>query len=351
MPKPIPGTEKLPCPTSGVTVAQRIGLHPFSLPGNAYIDRNRHILGRFGTVSEVPRARYLAKLLLLRLLRLRSTKIFDVLILNWHDRAVLAGGDRPTLRGVFDYLALNCLCRLATRRLIYVRHNNFPHETRAISRRWVQRLIDYGQRLADVIVCHSPVYADQHDLQYVPHPLYEVFPCSLDGYREEYIVFGRIEPYKQIDLLIAAWKSRYTLSVIGPCENQGYLAQLKKIATGKAVRIEAGFKDDSEVASRIAASRGVIIVNDPGSLIVSGTFFYALSCGARLLTTNTPFNRWVATTEVGDYVRLFDSVGELVEKVEHETDGDRPESRSVRDAAEILFGEERVACAWQSLID
>ena len=327
-----------------------IGVHPFTNEGNEYIPINKDILGQLGSVVEVPRARVLLKRLLGQLIRFKSPKSFDVLILNWTELLILSRGNAPTLSGAISYLFLMRLCRWVAVKLIYVRHNDYPHDLPRRHQRQIRNLIAKGQRLADAVVAHSPVYAEEHGYHYVPHPLYRLDPGGQASECDEYVIFGRVMAYKKIDQLIEAWPSSQHLAVIGPFTDEDYLAKLRSMALDKPIRFDIGFHDEGALVDRLKASRGVIIVNDPGSLVVSGTFFFALSVGVGVLAINNSFYSWVKTTPLDEYVQSFDSIPALARHLQERPARESAQPELIRSEARRLFGDDAVLQAWRSLI-
>lgn len=332
------------------TFRPTIGVRQPEVPDNAYVRRNCDILGRLGDVTPVPRARDLALLFLGRLVMFSGLKIYDVMILNWAENVLVQHGGKLTKRGIFEYRLLLWLCRRMSVKLVYVRHNELPHGTATDDVERVNAWVERGQQLADRVVAHSPVYADAHGYAYVPHPLYDVAPASA-ARRNEYVVFGRVQPYKNIDQLIESWSAEARLVIIGPCSDAAYLEKLRALAANKPVAFDIGFKEEREVADKISASAGVLVANTPESAIVSGTLFFALSCGARVFALATPFFDWLATTPLREAVSAFDSIGALTGAIGTDSHADAPSAASITAEAEALFGDDRVLAAWQAVFD
>jgi hypothetical protein len=184
----------------------------------------------------------------------------------------------------------------------------------------------------------------------VPHPLYQLAPTGPVKHSDEYVVFGQIRRYKAVHQLIEVWSSSSTLVVAGLCENDVYLAELRKLAAGKSVRLDIRFLEEHELALQIASSKGIIIVNDPQSLIVSGTFFFAVSGGARIFAIDSPFYAWVRSTPLGRFVRTFDSIAALALHLEENAADESQDPASIRDEAQRLFGDEYVLRAWREAL-
>ena len=327
-----------------------IGVRQPEGPDNAYVSRNCAILGQLGDVQQVPRARDLLLLLLGRLITFQRLKIYDVMILNWAENALTQRGGKLTYRGILEYRVFLWICRRLSRKLVYVRHNELPHGTAAHDADRVDAWIERGQQRADVVVAHSPVYAEAQGCAYVPHPLYEVSASAVTR-TNEYVVFGRIQPYKNIHQIIEAWSPGATLLILGPCSDPAYLDELRALANDKPVAFDVGFKEEEEIAERIAASAGVLIANKAQSAVVSGTLFFALSCGARVFALATPFHRWLATTPLAGSVFSFDSIPALTAAIRASDLAESPSAASVRAAAESLFDDDRVLAAWRAVLD
>jgi glycosyltransferase involved in cell wall biosynthesis len=327
-----------------------IGMRQFEHIESAYVARNRELLGCLGDVVNVPRARALAGALLWRLVTFRRLKIYDVLILNWAENVLTQWHGKLTLRGILEYRLYLWICRRLSRGLVYVRHNRLPHNAPAADAARLTALIETGQRYADAVVTLSPVYAGESGCHYVPHPLFDL-PLEAGQRDDEYVVFGRVQRYKNIDTLVEAWNLSSRLCIVGPCDDPEYLAELRRLATDKPVHFDIGFKDEGDVARRVGACAGVIIGNDPGSAIVSGTFFFALSCGAPVFAVETPFYDWVATTPLAPAVRACASIPELVDGIGGRNPAHAPGASSIRAAAEALFGDEQVIEAWRAVFE
>ena len=172
---------------------------------------------------------------------LRSPKMFDVALIHWREDVIVLGQERPAVRGIVAYFLSMLLYRVVSRRVVYVRHNDYPHKV-------------------------LPRYQDQ-------------------------------------------------------------------------------------IATQLVNSNGVIIVNDPGSMIVSGTFFFALSSGAPVFARNNAFYDWVAATSLKEFLHTFDSVSELASHVAATGDRSDAEPGAVKAEAARYFGDQTVLDAWKSLFE
>jgi glycosyltransferase involved in cell wall biosynthesis len=332
-----------------MTTEMTIGLRPFVAKQNSYIQRNREILARIGPVVEVPPPLALLGKVLRRLCTFKSPRMFDVAIIHWREDVIVLGRNTPALRGIVAYFLSMFLYRIASRRVVYVRHNRYPHKVLPRYQDRVRRLIGKGQSLCHAVVTHSPSYADEYEYTYIPHPLYRLDQVEAIDASDEYVVFGAIAEYKKIRELVEAWGCDRKLLIAGPCDDPAYLTELQNLAANKPIQFDVGYQDQNKMAKRLANSNGVIIVNDPGSMIISGTFFFALSVGVPVYVRTNSFYDWVKSTPLGDHVHVFDSVSEVADHTGKAADHRASESGSIQKAALEFFGDDAVLYAWQSL--
>ncbi len=242
---------------------------------------------------------------------------FDVVILNWvENRLVSRASRRVSLQGVVRVALQLLLMRIFARRLVFVRHNLYPHRTAARSALLAQKLIDYYERCCDVAFVHS---GDELTLRngprarhYLPHPLYQrvdsVDPSALRarlGLPARYfLVFGRIVPYKRIEQLMARWPAAGpALVVCGEVGDQSY-SQLLATRTRDNIVYQPGLLAEEEAQALVLGAEAVIIAHAEPNTLVSGTFFYALSLHRPVVALRTAFLEWIAPRLGQDMVAL-----------------------------------------------
>ncbi|WP_332674910.1 hypothetical protein [Aromatoleum sp.] len=329
----------------------RIGYMPYGGTTNKYAERMIEILGAFGNVSDLPRP----KSLLRRPAQLRRE--FDAAILNWVEFDLVRQRDRAfSLFGFAKVLARVLLARCVARRVIFVRHNHYPHGTRERDVERARRALDLLERLFDVVLVHSG-----HDLgarrHYVPHPLYRIDGTPLTADEERllaglpgdcYAVFGRIERYKRIERLLAAFPASRNLLVFGATEDPGYVEELRALA-GSNVRILAGYVSDAFAQAALRRSRGLVLAHVEREMIVSGSLFYGLSIGSPVFALDSPALSWIRERIGGEAIHVADDIPGLCAAIA----ADRapavsvPERQSVIDAE---FGDGRIEAVFRRVL-
>ena len=275
--------------------ARRIAYIPFDDVGNAYTARMRELLETFGSVERFAGIKRLLTQLP------RSLHRYDAIIVNWMDNAIVdAGSGRLLWRGVAKLFARTLLMKPFAKRMIFVRHNNYPHHTVAGKEDVACRLIDRYARMFDCVITHSGAATGSGEI-YCPHPLYrrvnhapDVSETSLRyGLPADYfLVFGRIVPYKKIDALVEVFPAQRTLVVAGIIGDTTYAGKLARLHRPNFIFLP-GHLDEADAQCMVQSARGVVIANAEADVVVSGTFFYALSLGRTVFALTTPFLEWV----------------------------------------------------------
>lgn len=265
----------------------KIGYVPGFAEENAYVQRTQDALAHLGHVYPLsPSTKSLWRMLQFR------PGFFDVIIVNWleHKTASPSTG-KPSLLGIVAYFVQIFAFRILARRLVYVRHNIYPHHANSQSAAALTRVIDLSERLYSATATHSGHFPDKH---YIPHPLYYEQPMAGNTGRNcHFIVFGRVMPYKNIEQLIDSFPVDQPLIVAGPCDDQDYFELLQSAAEGKQIEFIPRFLSEEEARELVGTARGLILSHADDDMIVSGSFFYALSLGTPVIGVKTPFFSWV----------------------------------------------------------
>ncbi|HTU60304.1 MAG TPA: hypothetical protein VMF89_17760 [Polyangiales bacterium] len=221
-----------------------------------------------------------------------------------------------------------------------------PHETKRSDWRRAERVVDLYERwLFDCSLVHSPVEIATMRL-YCPHPLYkhasatEPLPPQLAafGTRAFYVVFGRIEPYKQLEQLIRAFPKDKQLVICGRCSDPSYLDSITRAAP-ENVTVLHGFIPDEHAQWLIRRSQGVVISHASDDMIVSASFFYAISLAQRVFAVATPFLRWASAALGDDVVLVAEDLAGLCRTVSEAPSG----VPDLAVAIDQLFGDETIA--------
>lgn len=251
-------------------------------------------------------------------------------------------GRVTALRRFRLYLYIKVI-KLISKRLIMVRHNNYPHAAKRDQIPRIKQLIRRYEKHFDVIITHS-----DHDPSagyvYVPHPLYSRAATTgrlVEG--EYFFILGRILPYKAIDKLIAAVNPSVHLVIAGKTPDPAYFEKCKELADGKKVTFITGYVSDMDAANLVTHSMGMIVPNSDEDMVVSGNYFFALSYGTPIYTVQTPFTNWLKKkSDPGDF-KEYPSVESLADGLA----GHREISTRDEKKVEELFGDPAVARGWQ----
>jgi glycosyltransferase involved in cell wall biosynthesis len=270
----------------------RIGYWPYEEAANGYGARMRELLGTFGEVTPFSeRVRGVRSWLPRR-------RAYDVVIVNWLENKVVDAQGRPSYTAACKLFVQTLLFRLQARRLIFVRHNRYPHTTQRRHAARVSHWLDVYEQLFDLAVTHSAAETKPRR-DYCPHPLYRVsdapattLPDAVNLPPGYFVVFGRIEPYKQIEALIERFPNNQRLLVVGATGDADYARRLRAMARDNVV-VAPGFLAEPEAQAVVRRSAGVILSHADDDMVVSGSFFYAMSLGRPVIAVETPFIRWV----------------------------------------------------------
>lgn len=324
----------------------KIGYLPFEVE-NEYVENMRLLLSRFGDVGPVPRLSVagLFKRALGRLERL------DFVFVNWEENSIIDGrSGKISAVGVCKFFTKILWWKAIARQQIFVRHNHYPHHAAGEARKHARLLVDFAESLFTAAIFHSGHLSQTARRMYVPHPLYRC-ECIADLAGEEvgdyYVVFGKLLPYKKIDELIAAFPEGKRLLVFGACDSPHYVEKLRALAKGKDVEVRPGYVDSLTAQKLIARSKGVLIAHADDDMIVTGTYFFAVTLGVPVFAVATPFLEWAKNDgEIGG-LAIFASVTDLANNL---SDDDVWSRASIRARAIANFGDSEVLKALATLL-
>ena len=323
----------------------RIACLPFTDADNAYTGSMCRVFANFGPVSKFPRIAELTA----DLLRLRWRR-FDVLVASWIDNKVVNHRGRPSVCGIAVLLLQTLLYRIWARRIVFVRHNRYPHATAPQYARLISKLLDRYELLCSAVVTHSGAEL-QGRRYYWPHPLYPIkavtpdtLPVELDLRPGYFVVFGRIEAYKHIHELIEKFPANRRLLVLGKPGDAAYVSKLQALQRDN-IKVVPRFVDDAEVQLIIRRARALVLSHADADMIVSGSFFYAMSLRVPVFAVRTPFIDWIGP-RVGEQLLTsetdLDSLCACIADSDEAT-MDMPEADRI---VEQLFGDSAVQQAF-----
>lgn len=282
----------------------------------------------------------------------------DSVVVNWHENLFRHRDGRVNWMGIPIYLISLLLFRLMSRRVVYIRHNLYPHSfTQHWKRSLAKMVVGIGQKIAQVRATHSG-HMRPAGFQYLPHTLYKTFKsdhleqvdvgCSLP--EDFHVMFGFIERYKRVDEVIRCWNNAAYLVIAGNCKDQNYLDELHRLAEGKNILFITRFIKEDEAQKIVGLSRGLIIAHADEDMIVSGSFFFGISVGAPLFAVRTPFLDWYKQNDTSNYLRLFETIDSLVTAA---TSNHQPPNltKDRMEQIRVQFSNENIKAAWSKLLD
>lgn len=279
-------------------------------------------------------------------------KYCDVVILNWHENLLNIGKEKFSAIGVLKFFSYFLFFKVISRKVIFVRHNIYPHAMSGWRAFVANKLTSIVANISDYKISHSG-HLIKYGYKYVPHPLYNIECNSVDQNYElkknsYYVIFGRIERYKKIECVISEWNSEKTLIIAGSASDTAYLSELRGIAKDKPIVIISRYIEEKEAQLIVANAKGLIVSHADEDMLVSGSFFYALSLGTPVFAVSSEFFKWVK--EQYDFCGLFmfSTPKGIVESVSADTHDVISRQEIIRQA-QVLFGDNTVYDAWYNL--
>lgn len=319
------------------TPLPRITYYPYFHTGNQYTERMIQLHSSFAEV--VPFEGFYKAL---KTMVARGFKRNDFSVINWLETECL---DRVTKRfsitRAASLLVKLLVLKVVTKNIVMVVHNYYPHGAATSDIPRILRFMRLMEKLSDVVISHSG--ADAGRYEYVPHPLYQfksgppslqVPELALLQGKPYFIVFGRIMPYKNVHELMKVWPSDMQLLIAGIVGDEAYVEELRAQASDN-IHFAARELSDDEAKLVVEQSQAVIICHAEDNVVVSGTFFFAMSLKKHVIALETPFMAWAARSLPEGYVAVSPDVAGVAQAaVEF-----RPEIAIQPTIAEAHFGD------------
>ena len=314
---------------------REIYCYPKESKKNLYISRHKAIWESLGySVLFFPHK-------LSSLFKITLTKR-DVAVLNWFEDRI-GNGLSGWLRFIKTFLML-VLIRLSFRKLIWVRHNLKPHKPH--SRILYKFILWMLKKLSDKQVIHRPVSQIKGAIV-VPHPLYtNNFENEKVDKEIDFLFFGLIKPYKGLDSLLQVWPKDIKINIIGKCEDKKFEQNILNIINEREldVDLKLEFLDIDELNEIISKTKFVILPHQENSMIVSGTFYHAISMGAKALVLRTDFYyQYLAKFESLCIPFSFVTIVEDIKSAVNDCSSKKPQEE-IRE-----FSDEKIARRWFDL--
>lgn len=315
----------------------KIGYFPPPSKENSYTIKMFNLLGTLGYISVVTPKKFIDFI--------RRPK-FDYVFINWLENKSFRKNGSFSLSGFLYSITWFLILKIKAKKIVYVKHNNYPHNTSGLSKKLGIYLIRFFVKYSNIVIVHSPASVKSKKINYIPHPLYDLhLNDNASEYSSQdkneggyYTCFGRIERYKKIDELIKFWPSDIPLIIQGLCHDKSYLSQIIEMSKGKNINISTSFISDEQASKLLKESKGVIIPSDSESMIVSGTFFFAITVKTPIIAINSDFFRSIKNNE--KFMILIDSMEDIRDAV----DKLKVVNPIVTDEFLEEFSDERIIC-------
>jgi beta-1,4-mannosyltransferase len=315
---------------------------------NQYIENIYNIIKSIGSV-ELTKVKHIVPGLITS-----GVNHYDISIVHWLENWLVndVNDKRLTLRSSMRFLLRLFVLKIISKKLIYVRHNVYPHSLNGRDAKIAEWLTDLACKISDVCVVHSGHLGKNYT--YIPHPLYR-FENQIDVNEADkikrFVVFGRIVEYKAIDKLLNAW-SNVPLLIAGSVGSKPYAEQLVTIKANRQltnVDIDARFLSNEEAQSIVSNSRGLVLAHCEDDMIVSGSFFFAASLGVPVYAVKTPFLSWLKSESNYKGLHIYDNLPEMVTAL---GSGKLEESdvSQVSLEAKNLFGDQVIKQAFEKIL-
>ena len=285
---------------------KKIIYYPFDTGVNQYGQRMKEVLSRLGDVEKFSYRQVLTS----------PFKKNELGVVNWIDNQFLNKKGRVSIVGTLKVYLKIALLKIHCKKIAYVRHNVYPHSSHPDSILTLTHMTDRLSRFFDVTFVHSPKFSQSVE-KYIPHPLYQ-YPLTVDEHsgiqRDDdlYIIFGRIVRYKKIDEVIKLFPKNKRLLIAGFCEDIEYRDELTRLISGNSnIQLISKFLTDDEAKRLVRSANAMIISHADDDMIVSGSFFYALSQRISIICVETPFMRWGEETLSNEVVLTCPSISKM----------------------------------------
>jgi beta-1,4-mannosyltransferase len=208
------------------------------------------------------------------------------------------------LRILVISIAKLLLLRIFCRKVVWVRHNFWPHD---LPRRFLrQSLLMLAMRLfATDIVAHRKLSGGTTK---IPHPLYFELQLPIVVRDIEYLYFGAIKRYKGLTELVAIWPREYPLIVVGSVDDIQLFKEIIEIVRLRALRVQfhSEYLPESELNAILLRTRYVVLPHRDDAMIVTGAFFHAVSFGANILARDSEFSR--SAKETFSFINIYSDI-------------------------------------------
>lgn len=270
----------------------------------------------------------------------KATKRKDnVFVSNWLEDRIGYNCKNKAIE-VIKIMLIIVFAKIHCKKFIWVKHNQKPHalDVKCLYFKFIEFVLN---SIATNIVVHAE-YAKKNKITFIPHPLYNQITNFGDNERTiEFLYFGVISRYKGLQEVLEKWPKEKKLKIVGYAKDEVLLSELERIIErrGLNVFIINKFIDRNELDELIKKTKYVILPHKNNSMIVSGSFFHAISYGANIIIEKSLFASELKKRH--GFVSYFDELYSL----------DYCDPRDVFDEAKKHYGDDVVKKHWAKLLE
>ena len=227
----------------------------------------------------------------------------DFFVLNWYESLYVDSFLRQSKR-YFDKIHFLKKIEKNKKKLVFVMHNKRPHNSKYAI--WGKKIMIYLIKKSYKIVIHSEETREvisemvnyskvKNKIVHIPHPNYigvykDVEEKNIKDKEHLNLLFiGKIQPYKNVDLLIEVFNElnlkNVRLTLAGKVNTAEYEEHINAlIGNNKNITKEFRFIEDDEMQNFISKSDMLILPYDIQSSLNSGTIILAFSSRKTVLS-------------------------------------------------------------------
>ncbi len=272
-----------------------------------------------------------------------------IVILNWVEDRVYGRSYKTAVQYFFKMISLVIFSKVCAKKVIWVKHNFRPHNTKGSTKRF-----DFLCKLYSALNIPPVSLESYFSSPSLIHPLYkpdnELIRDSEAIENEstiDVLFFGGIKPYKNLDKVLIDWPSSIPLKIAGKCSDQSYTRMLENIINERSLNIDWDnrFLSSDELNEMLKASKFVLLPHSDNTMISSGSFYHAIGEGCNILVNASQFGK--VKSEQHSFVHLVD-IGKISKDMLRTRFVPK---REIRKEVLACYGEKRVVEAWNMVLN
>jgi hypothetical protein len=207
-----------------------------------------------------------------------------IIIVNWSENRLIKSDGELSVLGFVGLLLRWSIYRCLGFRLIWIRHNRWPHASKVSARPVLLLCQSVLAKVVNKQACLSYYWSNKLGLHYIPFIAYSDTSSSLSASRRNVaVMLGKMQPYKQYERILDDWNANLSLEVIGPIDKEYKLVLErcveKKEREGSSILLKDYRLSDNDYDNALLTSRYAVISYSIDSAYVSAAIHHALSFG------------------------------------------------------------------------